>query len=280
MKKIKAILYFLLVLLLSLAVGMAMAQTPNEQAFDKLVFLNGDVKEGKITALTTDKIKFTHCNEILDYEFNKKDIEKIEFASGRTESISGKRLLKPGKLINAKNRVAVLPMQYVADGTTERISYMRTYLQETAINYLSRSAAELQIVDAAEVNVILSGNDISGANISRYTAKELAELLQVDYIVMGAVMQDRGKLLTVVNNNRYGKETIKRNTNEIKIKTNSSNVGTSSTTQEIETQVTLAIYNNSGSKIYDNSRHSLLSDAGAYRNTIKYILKRTPLYKR
>jgi hypothetical protein len=280
MKKIKIIIYLLLAGLLFLLVNITSAQSVNRMGNDMVVFLNGDIKEGRVTAFTSEKVKFIHCDETLDYEFNKKEIEKIVYASGRTEFIAAKRIKVTGGLINTKNRVAVMPMRYVADGNPDRAEYMRTYLQEMAIGFLSRSAAELKFVDAAEINAILLKNDIAESNMQQYTPGELANILQVEYVIIGSVMQDKGNLVTSVSNNGSKKQTIEQNSNKVKINGKNNSHSTEVTHQDIETQVSLFIYSESGQKIYDNSRRSILSDADAYKAAIKYMLRRTPLYKR
>src|SRR5688500_669318 len=98
-----------------LASGMVSAQNSNTIKSDKIIFLDGNAKEGKITAFANDKIRFTHRGETLSYEFNKKEIEKIEYASGRTEVLTERKqeenIIQFG---NARNKVAVLPLGYIA----------------------------------------------------------------------------------------------------------------------------------------------------------------------
>lgn len=280
MKKIKIMLYLLLVILSVLAVSIASAQAISRKANDRVIFLNGDSKEGTVTNFTKEKISFVHCDETLDYEFNKKEIERIEFASGRTEYISVKKAASPSNLTNTRNRVAVLPIEYIADGNAERTTYMHTFLQEIAISYLSRSATELIFLDANEINARLLKNEITSANSRQYTPKELANILEIEYVIMGSVLQDKGKLVTVVNQNTNKKQTVQQNSKQIKISGKSNSHAAEVTRQDIETQVSFSIYSETGQKIYDNSRRSILSDADAYKNAIKYLLKRTPLYKR
>lgn len=240
---------------------------------DKITFLNGIIKEGNLISLTNDKVVFVHQGETLSYEFNKKEIEKIEHASGRDEIINVKKSPDSsiGKVVT-KNRVAVLPMGYIADGYAVKIDDMRFRLQEIVIDFMGRAAAELKFKDPVEVNALLLKNEISEYNIRKFTAKELASILQVEYVIMGSVMQDKGKLRTVTtrNNSFDGDWKISRRNNNTNTTVN----------QDIDTEVSLSIYNDAGEKIYSKLRHSLLSEVGAYKATLHYLLKRTPLYKR
>src|SRR5688572_27416239 len=92
--------------------------------------------------------------------------------------------------ISSKNRVAIMPMIYIGDGNDERSEEMRFILQDIAVSYMSRSAAELKFVDGAELNALLYKNGIDEETIREYTPAELAELLHVEYIIMGSVLQD------------------------------------------------------------------------------------------
>lgn len=179
-----------------------------------------------------------------------------------------------------RNKVAVMPIGYIADGSEAKMENMRFLLQEFVSNYLNRSAAELKMMDVMEVNAVLAKKGIDESNIRQYTPKELAAILNVEYVITGTVLQDLGTLVTVDNRNNTRRQKIEHYGDHTKVTNRNYRSGSTTTQQNIETQVTLAIYNESGEKIYGKSRHSLLSGPDAYRNTIEYLLKRTPLYKR
>jgi len=254
------------------------AQKGLSEKADKLIFLNGTIKEGKVLAFAEEKIRFVYKGESLNYEFPKTEIEKIEFASGRTELITEKKI--PVALpapVESKNKVAVIPMQYIGNVNAANKQDMSYYLQEIAISYLNKSAAEIKFMDAAEVNAILLKNRISDSSIRKYTIKELAALLHSEYVIMGSVLQNNGNQVT----NAVGDKIKKQRTwDDGDYKRRENYQQTVVTSQQVETQVTLSIYNENGEKIYSKSRHSILSEPDAYKNTIHYLLKRTPLYKR
>lgn len=181
---------------------------------------------------------------------------------------------------NTRNKVAVMPITYIAEGNDIKIEEMRFFLQDIAISYMSNAAAELKFMDAMTVNAILLKNGIIDENIRRYTPKELAAILQVEYIIMGSVLQDMGSVVTVDHNYNNRRQTVEHYGREVKVSHRSNRHSSSVTRQNIETQVSLSIYNEFGERIYTKSRHSLLSEQDSYKNTIHYLLKRTPLYKR
>lgn len=256
----------------------ASAQKGLTENTDKLIFLNGTIKEGKVLAFVDEKVRFVYKGESLNYEFFKTEIEKIEYASGRTELITEKKITDalPAP-VDTKNKVAVIPIQYIGNVNAGNKDDMSYYLQEIAISYLSKSAAELKFLDASGVNAVLLKNGISDSSIRKYTVKELATLLHVEYVIMGSVLQENGRQVS----NASGNITKKQNTwDDGDYKRRENYQQTLIASQLVETQVSLSIYNENGEKIYSKSRHSLLSEQDAYKNTIHYLLKRTPLYKR
>jgi hypothetical protein len=264
--------------------GIASAQGYNAQKTDKVIFLNGETKEGKVIELTTEKIQFAYRGETHSYEFNKREIEKIEYASGRTELITEKRIPEISLTLNPRNRVAVMPMTYIGDGNDERTEEMRYQLQDITISCLSKTAAELKYLDAAEINALLYKNGVTDQNIRQYTPKELAGILHVEYIIMGSVIQDKGNLVTISNSQTTRRQIIDHrhhhHHDDVRIARRNNRHSSSVTKQNIETKVSLSIYNETGEKIYTKSRQSILSEADAYRNAIQYLLKRTSLYNR
>jgi hypothetical protein len=184
---------------------------------------------------------------------------------------------------NSRYRVAVMPLVYMGDGSEGREEEMRYQLQDVVVSYMSRSAAELKFVDAAEINAILYKKGIDQDNIRQYTPAELADLLHVEYVIMGSVIQDPGNIVTTENrynvhrqySNRRGRYDDRR-----RITGRSFQTGNTVTRQHIKTQVSVSIYNETGERIYSQSRQSILTETNAYRNALHYLLKRTPIYNR
>ncbi len=180
----------------------------------------------------------------------------------------------------AENKVAILPITYVAEGNDIKLDEMRYRLQNIAHDYLRSDAMELRFQDPAETNALLRKNGVNESNFREFTPKELAGILQVEYVLMGIVTQDFVGEATVIHTNRRDydrrhdhrgryRETNRRQTN-----------GISRTTQQLSTNIDLDIYNDKGENIYSKSRRSILSGVDAYKYGIQYLLKRSPLYKR
>lgn len=248
---------------------------------DKVYFINGPVKEGKVVNIGNEQIQFVHQGETLRYEFKKTEIERIEFASGRTEVLNEKKKdVMSTPLVVKRNRVAVLPISYIADASDSKMEEMRFRLQEIVTNFMSQSAAELKFQDPVHINAQLLKSGINEDNIRQYTAKELADILQVEYIIMGNVMQEIGDLVTVSNSYNTSRHSREYKKDEYKSRQRNNSSRVTSTSQQVETAVSVSIYNEAGERIYAKSRNSILSDQDAYKPALHYLLKRTPLYNR
>lgn len=184
---------------------------------------------------------------------------------------------------NSRYRVAVMPLVYLGDGSEGREEEMRYQLQDIVVSYLSRSAAELKYMDVAEINALLYKKGIGADNIRQYTPRELARLLNVEYVIMGSVIQDPGNIVTTENSyntRRQNMEYRGRYGDRHRVTGRSFHTGNTVTRQHIKTQVSISIYNETGDRIYTKSRESILTESDAYKFALQYLLKRTPLYNR
>jgi hypothetical protein len=176
-----------------------------------------------------------------------------------------------------------MPLVYLADGREGREEEMRYQLQDIVVSYMSRSAAELKFMDVVEINALLYKKGINADNIRQYTPRELAQFLNAEYVIMGSVIQDPGNLVTTENGYNFRRETVERGRrydNRGRVRGRSFHTGNTVTRQNIQTQVSISIYNETGERIYSQSRQSILTESDAYRNALHYLLKRTPLYNR
>lgn len=166
-------------------------------------------------------------------------------------------------------KVAILPIAYVGEGSPMRLLEMRYRLQNIAYLYLKEKAVELKFQDLAETNALLLKSGVTEANYREYTPKELAAILEVEYVVTGMVTQESNGVYKVKNTNRGNSDEYERETRT-----------QTKTTQDMNTQIDLAVYNNKGEQLYTKSRRSVLSDINAYKPGLEYLLKRSPLYKK
>jgi hypothetical protein len=81
-----------------------------------------------------------------------------------------------------------------------------------------------------------------------------------------------------------GSATSKTNYNSGKsgndTKSNLYGSSTAVTTETFKTSVTMNVFNDKGSSLFSQSHDAFFNTESAYRSTLQYLLKRTPLYKK
>lgn len=195
------------------------------------------------------------------------------------------------RAVAAENRVAILPMTYIGEGSDNKMEQMRYSLQNIAHRYLQEEAIELRFQDPAETNALLLKNGIDESNFREFTPKELAAILKVEYVLIGIVSQEVEGILTVSNTsnsysyNRRGNHHNRGHHHRGGYHHNRGRHEKNSsvhirTRQDVNTTVDLVIYNDKGEEIFSRSRRSLLSNMDTYKAGLQYLLKRTPLYKK
>jgi hypothetical protein len=175
--------------------------------------------------------------------------------------------------------VAVLPLRYTGEGTDAWREDMSFHLQDLVLTYISNLPEGWQLQDASQTNALLYKNGITPANIRQYSQKELAEIIHVQYLVTGSVIQEPGSIRTV-SYQRSTREHRKGEDNHGRSKNSRHSHVSSATVQNFHTHVSITIYDGDGEKIFNNSRRSILSEVDAYKAALRYILKRTPLYSK
>ena len=166
---------------------------------------------------------------------------------------------------SAENKVAVLPITYISEGSPLKTLEMRYRLQSIAHDYLRNGAIELKFQDPAETNALLRRHGVTEDNIRDFTPAELARFLNVEYLLSGMVVQDY-----------VGQQTVRhteRREYERRGRTRRQSTGVSNTRDQMSTSIDLDMYNDKGENIFSKSRRSILSDIDAYKNGIHYLLK-------
>ncbi len=248
------------------------------ESVDAVILMNGNEMKGKVTGITDDAIAFIHQGETLAYTVKKEEINKIKFASGRVEIINEvKEQAKSGNSATMssiqRNLVAVLPFSYIGQGG-EKDEKLSKKVQSDCYNLLLKHASRFFIQDPMETNALLARQGINGSNIEGFLPGELAQILGSEYVVVGSVLVDyKG-----TTNSDSGSTTSEKKNNGNKKITFST--GTSTTTEQFKTQVDLKVYVDDGRNISSESKTSLWQGEDAYQTTLKYLVKRCPLYSK
>lgn len=173
-------------------------------------------------------------------------------------------------ICTSEEKVAILPIVYISEYASNRAEEMPYFLQSLTYNFLAGNTAGLKLQDPSETNALLLKHKIQPSDYRRFSPKELAQILQVSYVLTGTVMQETvGTHSSHHTTREYGRR-------ERRIDREQRSHGR--TREEIDTQIAIDIYTQGGERIYSKSRKSVLSDADSYKNGIHYLLKRSPLY--
>ncbi len=137
---------------------------------DKIILMNGEIKEGQITAINEEDVQFMHLGETLNYRFKKSAIHKLEFASGRIETLN-ERISRTSHALNYQEKtVAVLPIFYIGEGNENKTDGMKYKLQQQAYTYLRKEARELKYQEPSETNALLLKNGVDDNTFRKYTS--------------------------------------------------------------------------------------------------------------
>jgi preprotein translocase subunit YajC len=283
MKKI----YFL-VLTLLLSFNMLFAQSRTTVKEDLVVKSNGEEMKGKITKISDDDIHFIYTGETLEYTVKKADILKIIHSSGRVEVINQPSQPEPerkkedvsmtGTPVDHHNKIAILPFGFLIDRQpgAEEVGYKA---QDDTYAFLTQHSAGYTILDPHTVNALLIKNGITRDKMRGFTMKEICDVLGVEYLIDGTVIQNKGAQTS--SSSGYASTDVKRNSNDKVKKVNSYDANNSYTQQRYEISVSMAIYMDTNANIYNQTHKAFFTNTdGSYSSPLEYLLKRCPLYRK
>jgi hypothetical protein len=261
---------------------------------DVVLKQNGDELVGKVIKISESDIDFSYAGESLTYTIKKSDVIKITFASGRTEVFSRPAQVAPAETKvqqvsdvqpaevqsskapasteNHHNRVAILPFAVVMDGQLTA-SEVSEHVQNDCYSVMSKHAGVYTVLNPRTTNALLIKAGVTAENIKGYTMEDLCNILGVEYVV--DCMVSVNKTSESVSQSNSG-EVKNKNKNSSDQKFNTYSYGTA--TQNYKTNLALSMYDDKGNSIYSQNRNSFWSTQDAYRSTLEYLLKRSPLY--
>lgn len=272
-----------------LLLAAASAQNASAEKADVLKKMNGEEIVGKIVRVTDKDVTIVYQGETAEYVINKSDIAQIVHSSGRVEVFSQGSAPVPSETRQADpvsmspsptehhNKIAVLPFTFLMDKQpgAEEIGYEA---QDATYVFLSKHAPGYTILDTKTTNVLLIKNGVTKDKMAGFTTKEICDILGVEYLIEGTVLQNTGAVTT----SNSGYSDVKVNQKDGKVSGASgygSNVGYSQQTYKVS--VNLAIYMDSNASIYNKSHEAFLaSNDGSFRGPLEYLLKRCPLYSK
>lgn len=268
--------------------------------YDVILKTTGDELVGTVKEVTDNDLKFSYKGESVVYSVKKSEIIKVTFASGRIEFFNrpaaqpgaepaspapapsaAKAALptQPASLENHHNKVAILPFKFLIERQAGD-EQMGEKAQQEAFATLQPHAGGLELQDVLTTNAILAKAGVNEQTMKQYTPVDLCNLLGVEYIVMATVSVNKG--MATATTNSYGNMNIDKNRgksgNDTKIR--SSGSSSSYINQSYKTSVLLSIYNDKGSSLFSDSHDAFLTSEEAYKAAVKYLLKRSPIYRK
>ena len=262
------------------------------EKIDVVFKTNGDQLKGQVVEVTDDNIRFKYTGEQVIYTFKKGDIQKITFASGRTENYNNSTstnsnpstpvqnavpatpAVMPVSTEDRRNKIAILPFSFLKDGQNLP-QEASDEIQNECFARLSEHSGTYTVVNPRATNVILAKAGIDKSNMVKYSMAEICQMLGVEYVVDGMINQNNTSESSSGNKSYDFKKDDKKSNRD---KISGSSSYSTNVSKEYETFTTINIYNDKSENIYSQRRKALFSTVGAYKNTLGYLLKRSPLY--
>lgn len=268
----------LMVIVLSMITLHVFAQ---EKSYDVVLKLNSEEHIGTVTEMDDNVVKFVHKGESLNYVFKKADIMKITFASGRIEIINEVPNVKEGEnsssgLDSHHNIIAILPFGYLIDKQSAG-DELRDKVQTECYSFLNNHVGELSLQDPITTNALLIKAGVNFETIRGFTMGEICNILGVEFIVSGLITQNRASVSSYSGTSANAKSSSKNAVTKIFSGYSSSY---SSSVQNYETSITMNIYTDKNTNIFSKDHTSFWNTDDAYKITLQYLLKHTPVYKK
>lgn len=252
-------------------------------AQDKVTMLNGEKREGKVVSVKDDAVKFVYKGETLEYEFKKAEINKIEFASGRTEVINASApasAIPTSTSAERKGKIAVLPFEFITNDGSIDVASISQQLQTETYNSIRENTSLREAQDPITTNSLLAKAGLTRATIATKTPQEMAVLLGVENVVYGIAnvttkgSSTYGSGISTVNGKATDKNEGRKETTKVSGTVYNSN--SASTTVQYDTKIDLNFYTDQGKNIYSESRKAFGSGFDAHSATVNYLIKRCP----
>jgi hypothetical protein len=251
-----------------------------QEKFDTIYMKSSEINIGTISAINDGTISFTYKGEKLGYTFKKNDIEKIVFSSGRVENINNPGALRVTKsTADHHNRIAVLPFGFINTNQETNVE-MGYKIQDECYTIISNKVTTLTVQDPSTTNALLGKAGVTSENIRNFTMTELCDILGVEYLVRGTISSNITSTTSSGSASYDAKSGNSSGKTGTSAKSSGSVYSSSSTQENFKTSVLMEIYTDDGRKIFGQDRTSFWTTADAYKTTLQYLMKKSPLYEK
>ncbi|PZF74378.1 hypothetical protein DN068_02015 [Taibaiella soli] len=244
-----------------------------QNVVDTLKMLTGEIKYGKVLDLTNKDVQFIHQGETLVYTIDRFTVDKIIFASGRTERINSTAANPVLGGTVEPNTVAVLPFVYHdQDVSASDAGTFREKVQEETYQFLSARSGSYKYQDPNTTNVMLNRKGIDEHTIKNYTYADLCKALGVHYIVVGGIYRK--------SNDRIEARSYGAMWGNCDWGVSSRSRTTISRRKDYRNEVAINIYSVNNERVYTRRRTAILMTDESYKYALQYMLKRSPVYNK
>lgn len=279
--------YYILILATLLSLNI-FAQNRSNAKLDVIQKINGEEMKGRLTKVTDNDVSFIYSGETLEYTIKKSDILKIIHSSGRVEvfgqaplpaeSRQKDQVAMTASPVDHHNKIAILPFTYLIDNQpgADAVGYKA---QEDAYSFLSQHSAGYTILDPRTTNAKLIQAGVTKDKMMGFTMKDICDILGVEYVVDGSVIQAKGYQTSSTSGSSNTK--VKRDGDEKVKGVSNANSSYSNSAQRYDVSVSLHIYMDNNASIYNQSHKAFFTNTdGSYNSPLEYLLKRSPLYRK
>jgi hypothetical protein len=263
------------------------AQGKASQKLDKIIKKDYQIIECTISKISDKTVSYSLPNETLVIEIDVVLIAKIDFANGRSQtfnvSSSSNTAVKEVAPVGnqeagfKENTIAVLPVPYVNSDNLNSSEEMAKFAQNDIYEKLIDKSANifpLSVQDLRVTNSLLRKAGIDYKNIDETPIEELHKILGVDNIIAVKVSYTLSENQTATTYTS-GKAKVDNK----KIVDNSMSTTNSYSNTVYNYHIYFDMYKNN-TKIYTESRVPFLKVKDSWMDSVQYLLKRSPIYKK
>lgn len=250
-----------------------------QETLDKVYMLDGKVNEGTVKAIEDNSITFVYTGESLEYSLEKSKINKIVFGSGRTQVINEAAAPVSAATVasaNSRNKLAVIPYTMISNESSLTTDAMAEEVQHTTINSFMDNTRGVTVLDPMTTNALLLKNNLNANTIKAKLPQEVAKLLGVEFVVYGTANINYEGSMTFGSSSTTYKDKDKRDRRDRERSGKEFTSTSTSTTDNYDTTIELAIYNDQGRTVHSVKRNGFGNSLDKYQATINYLVKRTP----
>lgn len=173
--------------------------------------------------------------------------------------------------------IAVIPFNMVSNQSSISSDANAEELQRATIQSIKDNTSGVNVLDYLTVNALLAKHNITTKKLKTTLPKELAAILEVDYVVYGiATINKKGSSSKGVN------ASLNKNKRKSNNKSTGIRLGTSASNNKTkyDTNIEMTFYDKEGQSTYSDKRNTFGSAVDAYQASVDYIVKRCPWGKK